>query len=137
MSQHPADLKPRGVKAPMHLIPWEVVPDECMHPIMLHSMFDKVDGDPDIVMEGLARACISEVGLEAVARVFEHGANKYARDNWKSFTWDQKAEDEYFGAICRHLTAAHTGEVNDPESGLPHVAHAAAGALITLWHQKQ
>lgn len=123
LSQHPADLKPRGQKAPLYLIPWEAVPEhEC--PIILR----RAGRDPS----ALASLCLDRVGIDEVARVFEYGAKKYARDNWRTFTWDAQAEDEYFGAICRHLVRDHDGETVDPESGCPHVAHAAAGALIWL-----
>jgi hypothetical protein len=32
----------------------------------------------------------------------------------------------------RHLLAQAAGEINDPESGLPHAAHAAWNALAVL-----
>lgn len=128
-SQHPADLKPRGVKAPLHLLPWEVVPGapEAIR-VLYPAQYLDIRGDRPL---RLLECLLKSTTLNDIARVFEYGAKKYARDNWRSFTWDQLAEDTYFGAICRHLTAK---EDTDPESGLPHKAHAAAGAMIWLWH---
>lgn len=146
-SQHPADLKPRGVKAPLHLIPWGAIPAIEQVPPDLAFAAREVgywpDGDPVIStcpapawLFELAAQLIGSSGLEPVARVFEYGAKKYARDNWRTFTWDQAAEDAYYGAIFRHLCADARGETIDPESGQPHRAHAACGALISIWHYR-
>jgi hypothetical protein len=147
-SQHPADLKPRGVKAPMYLIPWSAVPHvfrpSCLHQAA-YSAGVWADGDPYAAgadepasfLLGLTIATVLEAGLEDVARVFAYGAAKYARDNWRTFAWDDRARDEYYGAICRHLDADRRGERIDPESRLPHVAHAACGCLIWRWHENR
>jgi hypothetical protein len=65
--------------------------------------------------------------LEAIAAVMTFGANKYADNGWKSL---EDAEGRYTGALLRHLTAIQAGEVNDPESGLPHIAHVACNAVF-------
>lgn len=155
-SQHPADLKPRTGKAPLHLIPWSVVPED-LTPIALTAIAHERHGqgeplclpdgdeikDGDEVGRGDVRAlpfyllrelAAQGVTMAEIAGVFAYGAAKYARNNWRSFTWDKAAEDAYFGAIMRHLDADRTGETNDPESGLRHRAHAACGCLIWLWH---
>lgn len=144
-SQHPADLKPRGVKAPMYLIPWAAVPFVLL-PDSLANAASAVgnwpDGDPwrkDHNACAFAHDLIVDVvqchgfTLEDAARAFEHGAKKYARDNWRSFAWDAASKDEYFGAICRHLLAGV--DAIDPDSGLKHGAHVLAGALIWAWHE--
>lgn len=80
-------------------------------------------------------AALLPLNLESVVRVFEHGARKYAPDNWRGAAEDLPAfRREYLSAICRHLFA---GETTDPESGLPHQAHAATGALMILWHEME
>jgi len=59
--------------------------------------------------------------------VFSFGERKYARDNWKKGTdWHQ-----FYGSALRHLLKWWNGEDIDPESGLPHLAHAIwnVGAL--------
>tara|TARA_R110000850_G_scaffold148827_3_gene271127 strand:- start:3126 stop:3572 length:447 start_codon:yes stop_codon:yes gene_type:complete len=65
--------------------------------------------------------------LEQVAAVMTFGANKYADNGWKQLA---NADSRYTGALLRHLTAIQGGEVLDPESGLPHIAHVACNAIF-------
>jgi hypothetical protein len=66
--------------------------------------------------------------LETIARVLDHGAEKYGRDNW------QKGDFTRYASAClRHVFARLKGEKNDPESGLPHLAHAACCILFMMW----
>ncbi len=61
--------------------------------------------------------------LAALARVYGYGAGKYDDHNWrKGYVWSLS-----YAAMQRHLRAFWGGEDYDPESGLPHLAHAA-------WH---
>lgn len=62
--------------------------------------------------------------VEAVSRVRMFGAKKYARDNFKitGFKYTRS-----LAAVLRHVFAILQGEWNDPESGLPHAAHAICG----------
>jgi hypothetical protein len=76
-------------------------------------------------------ALLAALPLEQVitiARVLEHGAIKYSRDNWKHGKFMR-----YASAALRHLFARLKGERLDPESGLPHLAHAAACILFMMW----
>lgn len=67
-------------------------------------------------------------GLDAIARVFAFGATKYADHNWrKGYEWGKS-----YAALMRHLTAFWAGETHDPESGLPHLAHAGFHVLVLL-----
>jgi len=66
---------------------------------------------------------------QQVVKVLMYGAKKYAPDNWRHVPNPQK---RYFDAAMRHLIAWHGGEVNDPESGHPHLAHAACCLLFIL-----
>lgn len=64
----------------------------------------------------------------AVAAVLSFGAEKYGRHNWMlglSFV-------ETYDSMERHMTAWMQGEDIDPESGLPHLAHAACNAMMIL-----
>ncbi len=54
--------------------------------------------------------------------VLTYGAQKYSEDNWKHV---ENHKDRYLSAAYRHLLAFQSGEINDPESGLPHLAHAS------------
>lgn len=61
--------------------------------------------------------------LRNLARVFAVGAKKYADHNYrKGYQWSLS-----YAALMRHATAFWNGEDNDPETGLPHLAHAC-------WH---
>ena len=62
-----------------------------------------------------------------VADVLAHGARKYAPDNWRKVP---RARDRYFAAAMRHLEAWRSGELRDPESGLPHLAHAICSLIF-------
>jgi len=59
--------------------------------------------------------------MQAVAAVSTFGANKYARGSWQGVP---DARTRYFDAAVRHLLSHHSGELNDAESGLPHLHHA-------------
>lgn len=59
--------------------------------------------------------------LNAVAAVFGYGAGKYDAYNYaKGYKWTLS-----YSALQRHLNLFWRGELNDRESGLSHLAHAA------------
>jgi hypothetical protein len=66
--------------------------------------------------------------VSKLAEVIEYGAKKYAPNNWR------KADDlsRYEDALLRHVVAHLQGEKLDPESGLPHLAHALCNAAFLL-----
>ena len=68
-----------------------------------------------------------------VVDVLEFGARKYAVDNWKKIP---DAEARYMNAALRHVTAVIEGEKFDPESGLPHLAHAICSLMFARWFQR-
>jgi hypothetical protein len=59
--------------------------------------------------------------LEDVVKVLTFGSEKYEPDNWKRVP---DAKRRYFDAAQRHIWAYKAGEINDPESGVNHMAHA-------------
>ncbi|MEM9691813.1 MAG: dATP/dGTP diphosphohydrolase domain-containing protein [Myxococcota bacterium] len=65
--------------------------------------------------------------VEGVAMVLEYGARKYQPHSWRRV---EDGKGRYFAAALRHLIAHLRGEVVDPESGLPHVDHAACNVLF-------
>jgi hypothetical protein len=69
--------------------------------------------------------------LWQVIDVLEYGAKKYAPDNWK---YVPNSKQRYFDAAMRHITARQMGEVNDSETGLPHLAHCICCLLFWAWH---
>lgn len=68
--------------------------------------------------------------LDCVIRVREYGVHKYGDpDNWLLV---EDGERRYVNAAMRHLARVIEGEHADPESGLPHLAHAACSVLFAL-----
>lgn len=68
--------------------------------------------------------------IRDVIGVLEFGAGKYAVDNWKTVPHGRQ---RYFDASIRHITAWWGGEKYDPESHLPHLAHAVCCLLFLMW----
>lgn len=86
----------------------------------------KFDGDKpklDLLVDGVP------VALEEVGKILTFGAQKYAAHSWKTVP---NNKERYKAALVRHLLAHSRGEVIDPESGLPHLAHLACNALFIL-----
>jgi len=70
---------------------------------------------------------------EALATILTYGAKKYKPNNWRNV----KDPDRYIAAAMRHFEAYRAGEMNDAESGQPHLAHAMTNLsfLLELKHQ--
>ena len=78
--------------------------------------------------------------IQEIIKVLMYGEEKYTHkvgsqtvsgaDNWKMIP---DIPFRYFNATQRHLWAWKSGERNDPESGLPHLAHAGCCVLFMLW----
>ena len=69
--------------------------------------------------------------LNEAARVFAFGAEKYGENNLR-LDIDKYGWTRHYGSIQRHLAAWNDGEDIDPESGLPHLAHAMTQLMILL-----
>lgn len=67
--------------------------------------------------------------LLALCTVWEYGANKYSKSNWKEV---DNGIDRYTNAMLRHLLSEEDNLV-DSESGLLHAAHIAFNALARLY----
>lgn len=67
--------------------------------------------------------------LSAVADVGTMGAAKYSRGGWRSVP---NGQQRYLDAMMRHLLKHGQGELVDPESGHPHLAHATWNLMATL-----
>ncbi len=72
---------------------------------------------------------IPPVAMEHTAWAHKHGAEKYGPYNWRK---SKVCVTTYVAAIMRHLNAFRDGENDDPESGLPHLAHIGASVNILL-----
>jgi hypothetical protein len=68
--------------------------------------------------------------MEDEARVWMYGKQKYAAWNWaKGMPWSVP-----LACLMRHMAAWQRGEEVDPESGLPHLAHAMCNLrMLTLY----
>ena len=64
-----------------------------------------------------------------IALALQVGAKKYGRANWRKYKVFNMI---YVDAALRHLYAYADGEDADPETGISHLAHAAAGLSILL-----
>ena len=62
------------------------------------------------------------------ALVLTYGAKKYDAENWRAGIMYKRI----YGGIMRHMLAWFNGEDNDPESGLPHLSHAACGLMFLI-----
>jgi hypothetical protein len=68
----------------------------------------------------------ADIAMEGMSKVFEFGARKYDRGNWKKGL----TPNEIIDSLLRHLMSYQSGEVLDPESGLPHVDHVLCNAVF-------
>ena len=85
-------------------------------------MFKKADqGKPQVSL-------VEPSYVLGTAQILTFGADKYGKDNWKTAT----AEDiqRYRDALLRHLYAYLGGEINDPESGEPHLYHISCNVMF-------
>lgn len=93
----------------------------------------KFDGDKpkmDLVLDGMPNA------LEAIGHVLTFGAKKYEAHSWQTVP---QGKSRYKAALMRHLLAHACGEKNDPESGMPHLAHVLCNAafIYELEHREE
>lgn len=72
--------------------------------------------------------------IEEVGKVLTFGAAKYTPNGWRTVA---NGEERYYAALLRHLIAYKRGEVNDPESGLPHLSHVATNVAFLICLEKE
>ncbi len=78
-------------------------------------------------------ALIPAVALEEEGKVWTFGAQKYGFWNWhKGLSYVR-----ILSGVLRHISAMLRGEDIDPESGLPHAAHARCGLGMILQFQAE
>jgi hypothetical protein len=91
-----------------------------------HSPGAKMDSGKNrlgLVLGGFAQA------LQAVGEIGTFGANKYTDNGWMTVPHGQS---RYMDAALRHQLKYLSGELVDPDSGLPHLAHLAWNVLAVL-----
>jgi hypothetical protein len=71
--------------------------------------------------------------IDDVLEVLQYGAGKYGERNWeRGMEWSRP-----FSALMRHMWAWWRGETYDPESGKPHLAHAACCVLFLVAYERR
>jgi hypothetical protein len=71
--------------------------------------------------------------MEQIALVYTYGTQKYDDDNWwKGLKWKK----DVLGCIFRHVWKWVRGEINDDESGLHHLAHAAWNCMTLMEYER-
>jgi hypothetical protein len=65
--------------------------------------------------------------IKEVVDVLTFGAKKYGPHNWRNV---QDAHNRYYSALMRHIVKFESGEANDPETGLSHLAHAMCNLVF-------
>jgi hypothetical protein len=68
-----------------------------------------------------------------VVKVLMHGAQKYKPFNWQRV---EPYRVRYYNAAQRHIEAWRAGEILDPGSKLPHIAHAICCLVFILWRER-
>lgn len=69
--------------------------------------------------------------LKLIAGVLTYGANKYSARNWeKGMAWGR-----CYRALLGHLNDWHAGETYDPETEMPHLAHAACCIMFLMSYE--
>lgn len=86
------------------------------------EQFMKFDGDK------VRYDLVPPSAIKAIAEVLTFGARKYKPNNWKQC----EEQDRYVAALYRHLEAWRSGEVNDTNSDMPHLAHAMTNLAFLL-----
>lgn len=72
-------------------------------------------------------------GVIGVIRALEAGNSPvkgYKRDDWKPGQSNERSAREHACAVIRHALRYLDGETLDPETGLPHLDHAATRAMM-------
>lgn len=94
-----------------------------------HTMLNKPLGTK--ADKGKLRWSLLPIGvMRDIVAVLEFGAQKYSVGNWQHV--DEPGR-RYYDAAMRHIDARADGEKNDPDSGLPHLAHAIASLMFLMW----
>ena len=76
--------------------------------------------------------------LDLVGDVLTYGIAKYPEpsENWRVNSSEEDIK-RYKAAMIRHYSSMMQGELIDPESKLPHMAHIATNSLFILALEKK
>lgn len=91
---------------------------------------EQMTNPKDLVGEKkVSLSIVPPAAILQIALALQVGAKKYGRANWRKYKVFNMI---YVDAALRHLYAYADGEDADPETGISHLAHAAAGLSILL-----
>lgn len=71
--------------------------------------------------------------IDAVGRIRTFGIKKYPDEQ----SWRKVSKQRYVAATMRHFEAYRSGELLDPESGLPHLWHVACNIMFLIELEKK
>jgi len=71
--------------------------------------------------------------LIEISKVLGYGAKKYKKNNWKGGI----NYSRLIAASLRHIHAFNSGQTEDPETGINHMAHAACNLMFILYYMQQ
>lgn len=112
----------------------EMTPEDMLSVHNSQAKRETIKGEDSKPVKDKRRWDIVPLSLFApVIDVFWNANKKYKRCSWVHCK-PEEVVPKYYAAMVRHIEAYASGEWSDPESGLPHLAHAVASALIVLYH---
>lgn len=71
--------------------------------------------------------------IEAIGKVRTYGVKKYTDEQ----SWRKVEKPRYIAAAMRHFEAYRKGEINDTESGMPHLWHCACNLMFLIELEKE
>lgn len=125
-------------KVPLDLIPLRLIGEQALRTLAVelrpyaHAMIQLGEFQETGKLQYLY-AAVEYLGApwEECAAVFDYGRGKYAPWNWaKGMPWSS-----IIASGARHLRALMRGELNDPESKLPHSGHVMCNLVMLLTYQ--
>jgi len=124
-AQHSPQCKYRGTVDPRGSSYWAPKhAEDRAHELLRAHLTEGVKAD-----DGKPRMdLLDPVAMAALSQVLTFGAAKYAAHNWRKGI----KQSRLIAALLRHVFAHLKGEDNDPESGLPHIAHAMCCCMFLL-----
>lgn len=99
---------------------------------ILEAIYSTPGSGPKFDTGKLRYSLVPPVAVKALAEVLTFGAHKYAPNSWQHV---DRAPERYLDALMRHIEAYRSGELLDPESGLPHLSHALCNTAFLLHFQ--
>lgn len=121
------DLKDLYENGNLHIAPAIEGPTQLNKDYSIPSGFVKADSNKNQL------SLIDPLFITELGQVLTFGAAKYSPNNWQLCSDSTRYKD----ALLRHLYAYLSGELTDPESGLPHTSAIAFNTMALRWFDRQ